>query len=119
MLANALKFTPAGVALELAPEPYSRERRSAAGRYLREDLAHPVIARAEQHACKRDGHRSGRGVRVPPGDFRQFCEASLRQRRRQWYGIGLGCCEALRSGSRWARSGSKKTGSGEASSFCR
>lgn len=37
LLENALKFTPAGGAVELALEPYYWERRSSAGRYLGED----------------------------------------------------------------------------------
>jgi two-component system, sensor histidine kinase and response regulator len=37
LLENALKFTPAGGAVELALEPYYWERRSSAGRYVGED----------------------------------------------------------------------------------
>jgi signal transduction histidine kinase len=37
LLENALKFTPAGGAVEIALEPYYWERRSSAGRYLGED----------------------------------------------------------------------------------
>ncbi len=37
LLENALKFTPAGGAVELALEPYCWERRNSAGRYLGED----------------------------------------------------------------------------------